>query len=531
MRWLGARLLIGGLAAAVTLSPAASAPVTAASSRVLLVGTYNGIPGQYTSIQAAVNAAHPNDWILVGPGVYHEYGSNDPNRPAGVLIQTQGIWLRGMDRNRVILDGTKPNSHGPCSSQAADQELGPATPDGPAGRSGIVVYKTSGTYVENLTVCNFLTGARGQGNEIWWNGGDGSGSIGMTSYWGNYLTATSTYSNGVYNPRGEYGIYANNVSGPGSINHTYASNMGDAAYYIGACPNCNSVLADAHAQFSALGYSGTNSGGNLVIRDSEFDHNLSGIVSNSQNNDDQPPPEIGLCPPGSKPPVAGAVGCTVFMHNNVHDNNNPNVPGAGNSGLAGSAPVGAGIVLAGTRYITLYQNDVHDNGAWGVLVADLPDPESAPPGFPNCTGGTWAPAAGICYYDAFGNYTWANTFRNNGGFGNPSNGDIGLATTPHDPGNCFNANTDPDQPGGQPTSDPPNIQSPPYNPCGLPNGGDMGVLAAEALCATQLLAPCPNLPGLGYPRTTGVTLSMPPPQPTMPNPCAGVPPNPWCPKT
>jgi len=55
------------------------------------------------------------------------------------------------------------------------------------------------------------------------------------------------------------------------------------------------------------------------------------------------------------------------------------------------------------------------------------------------------------------------------------------------------------------------------------------VLAAEALCATQLLAPCPNLPGFGYPRTTGVSLSMPPPQTSMPNPCAGVPRNPWCP--
>ena len=39
---------------------------------VLLVGTYHGKAGQYTTIQAAVDAAQPGDWILVAPGDYHE---------------------------------------------------------------------------------------------------------------------------------------------------------------------------------------------------------------------------------------------------------------------------------------------------------------------------------------------------------------------------------------------------------------------------------------------------------------------------
>jgi hypothetical protein len=33
-------------------------------------------------------------------------------------------------------------------------------------------------WVQNLTVCNYLHGAGDTGNEIWWNGGDGSGKIG-----------------------------------------------------------------------------------------------------------------------------------------------------------------------------------------------------------------------------------------------------------------------------------------------------------------------------------------------------------------
>jgi hypothetical protein len=518
---LGRSLRFLAAAAVLVASSLSISPAGASAGHVLRVGTFNGIAGQFKTIQAAVNAAQPGDWILVGPGDYHENGSLDPLHPAGVLVTTPNIHLRGMDRNHTIVDGTLPGDPMPCTANPALQV---------PGRDGIVVFKASGTYVENLTACNFLTSSTGShGNEIWWNGGDGSGKIGMGTFWGNYLTATSTYSNGVDNPRGEYGIFASNAGGPASINYSYADNMGDAAFYVGACPNCNTVLNHDRGAYSALGYSGTNSGGNLVIENTEFDHNLSGLVSNSQNNDDQPPPEIGLCPAGSSPPVAGAVGCTIFINNRVHDNSNPNVPGAGNSGLAGAAPVGSGIVLAGTEYITLYRNQVFNNGAWGILVADLPDPEAAPPGAPQCTGGTWLPGAGVCYYNAFGNYTWANQLWHNGYFGNPTNGDLGLATTAHNPGNCFNANVDPAAAGGQPTMDPPNLQSAPYNPCGQPNGGDMGVLAAEVLCATQLLAPCPNLPGFGYPRTTGVSLSMPPPQATMPNPCAGAPPNPWCP--
>jgi hypothetical protein len=518
-RLLQALAVASLVATNVVVSPSAQAT----SVHVLRVGTYNGIPGPYKTIQSAVDAAQPGDWILVGPGAYHEFGSPGPNHPAGVLVQTPNLHLRGMDRNRVIVDGTLPGDPQPCSNNPALQV---------PGRDGIVVWKASGSAVENLTVCNFLTGVNGgHGNEIWWNGGDGSGQIGLGSYWGSYLTATSTYSAGVNHPRGEYGLFVSNAKGPGSIKYSYASNMGDAAIYIGACPNCNAVLDHDRGTLSALGYSGTNSGGNLIIENTEFDHNLSGLVSNAQNNDDQPSPQIGLCPAGSTPVVAGAVGCTIFMHNSIHDNNNPNVPGAGASGLAGSAPVGSGIVLAGTQFVTLYQNHVFSNGAWGILVADLPDQENAPPGFPECTGGVWAPApVGLCYYFAFGNYTWANTLWNNGFFGNPTNGDLGLATQPHAPGNCFHANTDPGRPGGQPTMDPANLQSgAPYYPCGQPNGGDFNLLAAEALCATQLLAPCPNLPGFGYPRTTGVNLSMPPPQPSMANPCAGAPSNPWCP--
>ena len=66
--------------------------------------------------------------------------------------------------------------------------------------------------------------------------------------------------------------------------------------------------------------------------------------------------------------------------------------------------------------------------------------------------------------------------------------------------------------------------------CTSANSGDQTVLAAEALCATQLVSPCPGLPGASYPRPAAQFPLPPVPSdlPSMPEPCAGVPKNPWC---
>jgi hypothetical protein len=228
----------------------------------------------------------------------------------------------------------------------------------------------------------------------------------------------------------------------------------------------------------------------------------------------------------------GTQSCTVWTNNNIHDNNNPNVPGNG-SGLSGGAPVGTGMVLAGSTYVTLAGNAVARNGAWGELIADLPDQETPAANNPNpCQGGIYAPVPGgeTCDYPAFGNVSENNQFSGNGFFGNPTNGDIGLSTMPHSPGNCFSNDSVPDG------TDPPGIEtSGPYQPsdgmCSSPNSGDQGPLTAEALCDTQLVFPCPGLPAATYPRPAA-QFSLPP-TPTnlasMPNPCAGAPRNPWCP--
>jgi hypothetical protein len=127
-----------------------------ATARVRRVGTFAGMKGGYKSIQKAVDASEPGDWVLVGPGDYKEKGTLAPAGAEGdagsaVLVTKPGIHIRGMDRNGVMLDGTKPGTP-QCSSSPADQNLGPLDSEGhPTGRNGLTVFKADGVRFELAT--------------------------------------------------------------------------------------------------------------------------------------------------------------------------------------------------------------------------------------------------------------------------------------------------------------------------------------------------------------------------------------------
>lgn len=78
------RLLVLALALGGSL-----AFTTAASARVLRVAQSHP-PGtaaaQFNSIQAAVDAARPGDWILIAPGDYHERGDYTTHRPTDEAV-------------------------------------------------------------------------------------------------------------------------------------------------------------------------------------------------------------------------------------------------------------------------------------------------------------------------------------------------------------------------------------------------------------------------------------------------------------
>jgi hypothetical protein len=285
--------------------------------------------------------------------------------------------------------------------------------------------------------------------------------------------------------------------------------------YVGARRQvCDMTINHAWMEYSALGYSGTNSGGTIVIENSQFDNNKDGFDTNTQINGDPPAPQNGACPGNRVSPITHTHSCWVFVHNTVHDNNNANVPA---SGSAAAGPTGTGMTVSGARNDTVMNNTFANNGAWGVLFVPYPD-SGTPQLGQTCAGTGGVQPAGLgCVYDAEGDALLHNTF------GNPSNSDFGQITiTAGKPQNCFAGNAAPNG------SAPPNLEQT-QRTCGTlttaANTG--GALLGQVLCDTGF-GGCPA--GASYPQPTAVRMHpLPNDLPPMANPCRGVPDNAWCP--
>jgi len=526
-RTIGARQL-AALGAALLTGTVLASCSSSSSPAVLLVGRYHGMAGQYTSIQAAVDAAQPGDYVLIAPGDYHETDDAHVTSASllstgdhgGVVVRTSNLTIRGMNRDTVVVDGTKSDAPTACSSDPQYQNFGPVVGGKAQGRNGIVVWKADHVSIENLTACNFLGGAGDSGNEIWWNGGDGSGKIGLTGYTGSYLTGTTSFFSNETSAA-EYGIFSSNSQGPGSWNQIYGSNMNDSGMYVGACHQvCDVTIDHAWMENNALGYSGTNSGGAVVIENSQFDNNQDGVDTNTQIAGDPPPPQNGACPNGATSPVSHTHSCWVFIHNNVHDNNNGDTPEAGD---AAAGPIGTGMTVSGGRNDTVMDNTFSNNGAWGVLF--VPYPDSGTPSLnQKCANFGGFQTSGLgCVFEPEGDALKGNTFVNDGFYANPSNADFGqIVLHAGLPSNCYADNT---APRG---SAPANLEQ--LQPtCGVTTTTTNAdnTLVSQAECDARLF-PCPA--GSNYPAQTGVHLEpLPEGLPTMANPCAGVPSNAWCP--
>jgi hypothetical protein len=452
---------VGRFAAALVAATAVlAAGAAAASARVLIVTQRHVAYPRYTSVQAAVNAARPGDWILIAPGVYS----------GPVRIETADLHLRGMNRNRVILDGRHHKGNG-------------------------IVITANGVWIENLTVRNFdrrTLNDSADGNEMWWGVGSGD-RIRLHGWWGQYLTA---YDTGLL---GGYGLYASHAQ-DGFLKHVYASGFNDSGLYIGACRDCQALVQDALVERNGLGYSSTNAGGHLVIEDSTFRDNDLGVAPDSESTNDLPPPQDGACSSGSnRSPLptfttTNVDRCTIFRDNLIANNGNLGVPA--NVTLLG-APAGVGVMLPGDYADLVENNTITGNPNFGVLVFEQPNP--------------YPPTNETINFQAAGNRVSDNTFANDGAA--PGGADIGLEGgifgSMSSVDNCFSGNT-------FTTSIPANIEVMwGCQNATTPNGGS--ALYNEVFA---LIAQSEARHSLGQPA--------PAPQPTMPRPCAGVPKNPLC---
>jgi hypothetical protein len=239
----------------------------------------------------------PGDLVLIGPGTYHE----------AVVVETDDLVIRGTDRNTVVIDGEHEREN------------------------GFIVF-SNGVAIENLTTHSHTS------NGVFFTGDYGTDFI-LDGYRASYVTA---YNNGLY------GIYAFNATN-GLIEHSYGSGHPDSAFYIGQCNPCNAVIRNVLAENNALGYSGTNASGNLVIQDSEWRGNRIGMVPNTLDGEE-------LAPQGD----------IVIVGNYVHDNGNEGTPRKSADWDIG---FGGGIVIAGGNDNLITRNLVTDNSFAGIALA------------------------------------------------------------------------------------------------------------------------------------------------------------------
>ncbi len=111
------------------------------------------------------------------------------------------------------------------------------------------------------------------------------------------------------------------------------------------------MITDVLAEHNALGFSGTNAGGNLAIVNSEWRENLGGIVPNTL--DSQPfAPQDDI----------------VIAGNHVHHNDSTTVDAKD----YGYVPFGMGIVIAGGRANRVVGNLVEDQATYGIAMIPIP---------------------------------------------------------------------------------------------------------------------------------------------------------------
>jgi hypothetical protein len=355
---------------ATTTQATDTAPATTETAAVATTAPADGVrevPGEFPTIQAAVDAAAEGDLVLIAPGVYNE----------AVDVVTNNLTLRGLDRDGVVLDG--------------QLELD----------NGIRVLGATGVAVENLTAVNYTA------NGVFFTG--------TTGYRASFVTTYRT---------GDYGIYAFD-STKGQIDNSHTVGSRDGGVYVGQCFPCDALIDQVLSEHNGLGYSGTNSGGNLLIVNSTFRNNRAGVVPNSGSYE--------LCYPSRETTIVG---------NLVYSNNQTDTPAIDVALLA----QGNGILIAGGVRSDIERNRVFDHNRTGIGLVpfleedpndDLPTPEEWSTPCAEQKNETPATPTGALLWNAYENTVTGNVVSDSG------EADLAVASAGDDISsfrNCFAGN-------------------------------------------------------------------------------------------
>jgi hypothetical protein len=247
------------------------------------------VPADAETIQLGIETAEPGDLVLLDRGTY----------PGEVVVpeEAEGITVRGVDRGAVVIQGGYEQEHA-------------------------ISVHADGVTLENLSATGF------EGNAFEW--------IDVEGFTGRYLTAWNVEY---------YGVYAIS-STDGLIEDSYVSGAADAAFYIGECRPCDTTIRRVTASLSAIGYSGTNASA-LILRDSVFERNGTGIMPNSYD-EERFPPQANM----------------ILVDNMVSDSGRVPTPNAGPLG----GFHGMGIAIAGGVENWIHGNRVTGSARYGIAL-------------------------------------------------------------------------------------------------------------------------------------------------------------------
>ncbi|MDN3025997.1 right-handed parallel beta-helix repeat-containing protein [Streptomyces sp. S.PB5] len=273
------------------------------------------VPGQFKSIQKAVDSARSGDMVLVSPGVYRE----------SVTIRSPRIVLRGTERSTVVVDGEFKRTNGITVTGAA-------------------------SVVENLTVRNNLANGllfTGVTDETLQGAGAGGGMEydpldtakfpALRGFRASYVTA---YNNALY------GIYAFDAR-DGVIEHSYGSGQSDSGIYVGQCKPCNTVVRNNLTEHNAVGIEVTNASEDLYFLGNTIRRNRVGMTVLSNNLE-----------------ALGPQHDAVFAGNTISDNNDDRSPEQAEGGF------GIGIGISGGTHNRFERNRLEGNRAGAFVLRD-----------------------------------------------------------------------------------------------------------------------------------------------------------------